>query len=507
MFSILFLNENDKIKAKNALIPDFFVDLNIDQIVNSVTSKKEEYNLKPYFYTKLEDIDSIEYRQEVMRDLENEDLFENILKFEDKMRMVRRSFEQSDKLSYKYQKERWFLDGVEIYCDAVKKLEKALSVELKSRGFTSFFKLLKNYVDSNDFKSLIAQTETLKNELLQIKYTLFVKGNAIKVKRDHSEKDYGQEIEEIFEKFRQGSVKDYTVTFNEFPDMNHVEAKILDFVALLYPDIFEKLDRYYTDNSNFMNEMISDFDREIQFYISYIEYISKFKRNGLEFCIPQITQDKEIYANKTFDLSLADKLADDQKPVVTNDFYLKGNERIFAVTGPNQGGKTTFARTFGQLHYLASIGCPVPGNEAKLFLFDEIFTHFEREENINNLRGKLEDDLFRINLILKKATSKSIIIMNEMFSSTTLEDALYLSKKVMAIIYDLDLLAVWVTFIDEITCMNEKVVSMVGTVDPNNPSVRIYKVLRKPSDGLSYAISIAEKYRLTYKSLKERIKS
>jgi DNA mismatch repair protein MutS len=506
--SILFEKVQDRIETASQ-VPSCFADLNLDQIVAAVTAGKQEYDLKPFFYLPLHDVGAIEYRHEIFRDLEKTVVFESIKSFAHKMRAMREHLAQADKLYYRYQKGAWFLDAVEIYCDAVSCFARDLSVlELRSRGFLALRDYVAEYVRSEGFTALLAETKSLKADLSGVRYCVLVKGNSIKVRKYESEKDFSIEVEETFEKFRQGAVKDYRAKFSAAPDMNHVEAQILGLVGKLYPDIFSHLDGYRANFANYLDETIGAFDRQIQFYIAYIEFIAPLKSAGLPFCYPQVSdKDKHIYDREGFDLALAYKLNQEKSAVVCNDFYLKDRERIFVVTGPNQGGKTTFARAFGQLHYLASLGCPAQGREARLFLFDRLLVHFEREEHIENLRGKLEDDLVRIHGTLNEATPESIIILNEIFTSTTLQDALFLSKEIMTRIVEQDVLCVCVTFLDELASFGEKTVSLVSTVSPENPAVRTFRIVRKPADGLAYAHSIAEKYRLTYDCLRERLEA
>lgn len=504
--SILFERTEDSITLE---APAFFVDLNLDQIIDAITAGRQEYNLKPFFYTSLHDIDAITYRHEILRDLENRKLFEHIQSFAQKMRVMREYLAQAQKLYYKYQKEKWFVDAVETYCDAVTCLVHDISlVEIQSCGFLAFRAYVTDYANSGRFTALLEETKGLKADLSAVKYCLIIRGNGITVRKYEAEIDYSADVEETFAKFKQGAVKDYRMKFRNWADMDHVEAQILVLVARLYPDIFLQLDDYCAKHGKYLDETIAIFDREIQFYAAYLEYSARIKRAGLKFCYPHIaTTGKEVSGYEGFDVALAYKLTTEKSSVVCNDFYLKGKERIFVVTGPNQGGKTTFARTFGQMHYLASIGCPVPGREAHLFLCDRLLTHFEKEEQIKDLRGKLQDDLVRLHHILNEATANSIIIMNEIFTSTTVNDALFLSEKIMERIIQLDVLCVWVTFIDELTSFSEKTVSMVSTVVPENPAVRTYKIVRRPADGLAHALAIAEKYRLTYECVKERLTS
>jgi DNA mismatch repair protein MutS len=486
----------------------FARDLNLDQIVAAVAADRERHELiTTLLFWPLRDADAVRYRQEIFRDLEDLALFGQVKRFAADMQEVRAHLRQLERMPNRCQREGWFLDAAAIYCDAVSALAGHLATaEIGSRGLLAFRAYLASYAASAGFTTLASDTRDRKQDLGRIRYWTRIDGSRVDVGRYAGEADYSAEVLDTFERFKQGAAKDYLVPYRTWPGMNHVAEQIVERVALLFPEEFADLDEYCRRHAEFVDQGVSRADAELQFYLAYAGYIGPLRSAGLSFCYPEVSAtSKDVQAVATFDLALAAKLVSAGKPVVTNDFWLKDRERIFVVTGPNQGGKTTFARTFGQLHHLASVGCPVPGQAARLFLPDRLFTRFEREEDL--VTGKLEDDLVRAGEIVRAATPDSLVILNEIFSSTTLHDARFLGGKLIRKLVQLDALSVYVTFVDELAALGEQVVSVMSTIVPEDPAERTYKLVRKPADGLAYALALAEKYDLGYERLRARVAS
>lgn len=506
--SVLFHKDQGITQATQSGDLSYFSDLLLDQIVAAVIKNKEAYNLKPFFSAPLSDPEAILFRQQVMKDIEDHSLRDHLSSFSTAMGEVHRCLAALDRIHSRYHRSGWFLEAVTTYIDALVHLAaRLMEAPLASRGLQGFRAYLNDYLSSPIFQTLRAGAADLKQALSRVSYCLLVKDSAIKVSRYEGEEDYTSTVEKVFARFKKDTVREHKFKLLPRPSLNHVDAKILDLVACLYPETFASLEDFAKKHHSFVDDTVAAFDREVQFYIAYLDYIDKFRQRGLPFCYPALTKvPEDVFCQDGFDIALAQRLCEGGQTVVVNDFHLSGPERILVVTGPNQGGKTTFARMFGQIHYLANLGCPVPGRVARLVVFDNIFTHFEKEEEMGDLRGKLKDDLVRIHAILSRATGRSIVIMNEIFTSTTLADAVFLARKIMERIIDLDLICVCVTFIDELSTLSEKTVSMVSTVRPDDPAVRTYKIVRRPSDGLSYAITLAKRYGLTYERLLERIK-
>ncbi|MGH3183536.1 MAG: hypothetical protein ACRDOE_16775, partial [Streptosporangiaceae bacterium] len=290
--------------------PDFFADLNLDQVLESMTVGRRQYELKPFFYAPLHDATAVRYRHEVLRDLEKPLVLESVTRFAETMRRMREHLAQAEKLHYPLQKQARFLDAVEIYCAAVCSLAEELGgLDVTSRGFQGLRDHLAGYAASGRFTSLAAETQALKEALAGVRYAIRIHGARVTVSNYEGEPDYSAEVEETFAKFKQGAVKSYLVELPDFADMNHVEAQILDRVARLNPDVFGPLAEYRGRHRDHLDATVGRFDREVQFYLAYIELIGRFKAIGLPFCYPHVSaHSKDIGAEETFDLALANKL-------------------------------------------------------------------------------------------------------------------------------------------------------------------------------------------------------
>ncbi|MCL6596562.1 MAG: DNA mismatch repair protein MutS [Firmicutes bacterium] len=505
--SVLF-SSSEEVEVSPTADPAAALDLHLDRIAAAVTNGREAYDLAPYFATAPTSPDGVAYRQEVFRDLEREGVLAGVRAFVQAMRSVHQGLEQAAKMHYRRQRERWFLDSVRDYCRTVQELALALAeADLRSRGLRAVRDHLDAYLRSGSFRALREEADAIRSALEEVRYCVWIRDSTVTVRAFEGEEDYSRQVEGTFERFRTSSGKSYVVALRDWLEMNHIEAEILDLVARLYPDEFERLSRFHDTHADFIDPVIARFEREIQFYLGYLDMIDPLRRAGLPFCYPELTDRwSGTFVRSSFDLALAIQLTAQGGGIpVTNDWRLDGAEHIVVVTGPNSGGKTTFARALGQAHHLARLGCPIPGEQARLRLVDTVFTHFERREDALSAVGKLEDDLIRIRDILVRASERSLIVANEMLASTTLRDAAALGRRILERIRALGALCVWVTFIDELAAADGNVVSMVAAVQDDDPTVRTYRIVRRPPMGRAYALSVARRHGLTYESVRRRI--
>lgn len=223
---------------------------------------------------------------------------------------MREHLGQARSLHYQLERQAWFLDAAEIYCTAVRALGEELAAPaVSSRGMQSLRRYLAGYADSESFTSLAGQTQELEEALAGIRYAVRINGARVTVSRYEGEPDYGAEVEETFARFKQGAAGSYLVKLPEHAGMDHVEARIAGLVAKLYPDVFAALDSYCTRHNGYLDPVIGRFDREVQFYLAYLELTGRCAAAGLPFCYPDVSaRSKEIAAQDTFDIALANKL-------------------------------------------------------------------------------------------------------------------------------------------------------------------------------------------------------
>ncbi len=110
--SILYENEDYRFQETQ---PDFFSDLNLDQIVEAMTESRQEYDLKPFFWTSVRDVETVHYWQEVMRDLKKEKARHGVEGFSEKMGLVHRYLEMADRLDNGLFRKGWVPEAALVY--------------------------------------------------------------------------------------------------------------------------------------------------------------------------------------------------------------------------------------------------------------------------------------------------------------------------------------------------------------------------------------------------------
>ncbi|MFO7942335.1 MAG: DNA mismatch repair protein MutS [Bacillota bacterium] len=487
---------------------DTVIDLNLGPVLESIVKGRDRDYLLSIYLHPLHTIREVRYRQEVFRDLQRQDLVRCAREFHEKIERFHRYLHLAARSPSQFYARGWFFSAVAEYCHAVTGIFRSLrEAPLESGALRELLIQLTHYVESEHFAAMKAKVEELAEPLERVEYCLDIRGRTVRISPFRGECDYRTRVGAAFGDMSREASRDYVSIHARQSPTSWLDERIAESVAQFYPETFGELRQFCDRHRDFLEPAVVEFDRDLQFYISYIDEMSAIADEQLKFCIPEVVvHGDEFMARDMFDLALAGARGTGDEKVVTNSFHLGGGERILMITGANQGGKTTFARAVGQIHFFAAIGCPVPARSARLQLCDAIFTHFEREEDLRRLRGKMEDDLLRIRDILEHMTSKSLLIMNEIFTSATPADELSLSRGILRQIIEKRALGVWVTFLEELSQVDETVVSMVPEVDPRDPSIRTYRVRRRRPDGMAYARSLAQKYGLTREQIEERIR-
>lgn len=280
------------------------------------------------------------------------------------------------------------------------------------------------------------------------------------------------------------------------------------------------LKNYYNIHTQFLNELLG----ELEFYLSFKAVVRAMQARGLPFCRPKIApaEKRVFHARGLADLTLAYGLLHENagaklgRELVTNDADMDGDGRIFIVTGPNHGGKTTFTRAVGIAQVLFQAGLYIPGTEAEISPADWIFTHFQREEELGPDASRLTVECRQLKVTMEKATSQSLVLLNEAFSSTVYRESLAIASGTIRFLRKIGCRAVFTTHIVELaqnidrleaeTPGDSRVVSLVaGTLGEDfkggrGELNRSYKVERGLPRDQSYADEILQKYGLDFEA-------
>ena len=168
--------------------------------------------------------------------------------------------------------------------------------------------------------------------------------------------------------------------------------------------------------AEFIARFFNQLRGELAFYIGCLNLEEKLTQLGMPVCLPAFSPMNS--SNRAwkgmYDVSLA---LLKQAAVTANDLP-RGSAKLTLITGANQGGKSTFLRSFGQAQLMAQSGMPVGAAELLVPLRQNLLTHFRKEEDSRMKKGKLDEELARMEKLMPRLQKGSVILFNESFAAT-----------------------------------------------------------------------------------------
>ncbi|HEX8308747.1 MAG TPA: DNA mismatch repair protein MutS, partial [Allosphingosinicella sp.] len=181
---------------------------------------------------------------------------------------------------------------------------------------------------------------------------------------------------------------------------------------------------------------------------------------------------------------------------VANDCCLSEEERLWLVTGPNMGGKSTFLRQNALIAVLAQAGSFVPAARATLGLVDRLFSRVGASDNLARGRSTFMVEMVETAAILSQATERSFVILDEVGRGTSTYDGLAIAWAVTEAIHDRNRCrCLFATHYHELTRLAERLDSLslhhVRAREWKGDLVLLHEVAKGPADR-SYGLAVAK---------------
>lgn len=177
--------------------------------------------------------------------------------------------------------------------------------------------------------------------------------------------------------------------------------------------------------------------------------------NDMNYCMP-IVDDSDVIEIKEGRHPVIEKILP-SGAFVQNDSYLDSNEnRLDIITGPNMAGKSTYMRQVALITLMAQIGSFVPATSAHIGVVDKIFTRVGASDDLAMGESTFMVEMTEVATILKNATEKSLVILDEIGRGTSTYDGLSIAWAVAEAISKIKAKTLFATHYHELTDLENK---------------------------------------------------